>query len=88
MRLHLPAVGRGRGIAALLVATLLGCQHPESPMVTGLPTLPAETGTAPPRINGNVGAPKTLPPAQVSFGTPQGRPHPTHLEVRAPAISH
>ncbi len=77
MRLHLPAVGRGRPFAALLVIALLGCQHSEGPMLAGLPALPAETGTATPRVNGNVGSPKSLPPPQVSIGTPQAPLTPT-----------
>jgi len=46
-------------------------------MVTALPPLPIETSVAPPRINGNVGSPRSLPPALLSFGTRRTATPPT-----------
>ncbi len=67
-------IGR-RLFTLLLVAALVGCQHPEKPAVSALPALsalPAASMTAPARINGNIGAPEALPPSQVSYGTGSG----------------
>ena len=61
-----------RTVAALVVATLPGCARQTPPIVTPLPPLPVETGVAPPRINGNVGSPRSLSPALLSYGTPTG----------------
>ncbi|HTI83003.1 MAG TPA: secretin N-terminal domain-containing protein [Acetobacteraceae bacterium] len=36
-----------------------------------LPSLPETTAGAPPRVNGNVGSPQGLPPAELSYGTRQ-----------------
>lgn len=65
-----------RVVAALVVASLSGCHSPEVPVVTELPPLPVTTGGAQPRINGNVGSPRSLPPAQLSYGAEQGAPVP------------
>jgi general secretion pathway protein D len=63
-----------RAFAVLAVAWLAGCQHAEEPVVTMLPPLPAATEGAAPRVNGAVGSPKGLPPAEFSYGTPQQPP--------------
>ncbi len=62
----------------LVVAVLAGCQRPEKPAapalssLSSLSPLPPVSLTAPARINGNVGAPEALPPAQASYGTGTG----------------
>ncbi len=61
----------GRVLAVLAAAWLAGCQHPETPTITTLPPLPEATAGAQPRVNGNVGSPQGLPPAELSYGTPQ-----------------
>ena len=60
-----------RVLAVLAVAWLASCQHPETPTIMTLPPLPETTAGAPPRVNGNVGSPQGLPPAELSYGTPQ-----------------
>jgi general secretion pathway protein D len=60
-----------RAVAVLVVAWLAGCQHAEEPTVAMLPALPPATEGAAPRVNGTVGSPKGLPPAEFSYGTPQ-----------------
>ena len=65
-----------RAVAALIVAILTGCHGHEPPVVAELPPLPDTTGSAQPRINGNVGSPQGLPPAQLSYGAEQGSPVP------------
>jgi general secretion pathway protein D len=60
--------------AAVVAAASAGCARQKPPQVTALPPLPVETTVAPPRINGNVGAPRGLSPALYSFGSPAGAP--------------
>jgi general secretion pathway protein D len=59
-------------LSMALIAMLPGCEHPEQSAVPALSELPAAPMTAPARINGNVGTPEALPPAQVSYGAPTG----------------
>ena len=44
------------------------CNHPSAPAIPALAPLPDGGTTAPPRINGSVGIPAALPPAQIVFG--------------------
>lgn len=52
-----------------LLSALLGCEHAEEPAVQALSDLPGSPVAAPARVNGNVGAPQAMPPAQVSYGS-------------------
>src|SRR5262249_12110822 len=63
--------GTRRALALLAAAWLVGCHHPETPTIITLPPLPEATAGAQPRVNGNVGSPQGLPPAELSYGTPQ-----------------
>src|SRR5690242_4793923 len=73
-----PGLSR-RWLTVLLgLAPLAGCNHPSPPAITALSPLPPGATAAPPRINGSVGTPEALPPAQVAYGTapaaPAGQP--------------
>ena len=54
----------------VLLGVLVGCEHAEQPAIPALSELPGTPNPAPPRINGDVGAPQASPPAEVSYGTP------------------
>ena len=54
----------------VLLGVLAGCEHAEQPAIPVLSELPGTSSAAPPRINGDVGAPRASPPAEVSYGTP------------------
>ena len=54
----------------VLLGVLAGCEHAEQPAIPALSELPGTSSAAPPRINGDVGAPRASPPAEVSYGTP------------------
>ena len=54
----------------VLLGVLVGCEHAEQPAIPALSELPGTSSGAPPRINGDVGAPRASPPAQVSYGAP------------------
>jgi general secretion pathway protein D len=58
------------------VGFLGGCNHPPQPAIPALTALPGAPAIAAPRINGNVGAPAAVPPAQLSYGTIPAAPHP------------
>ncbi|MFL5288538.1 MAG: secretin N-terminal domain-containing protein, partial [Rhodopila sp.] len=59
-----------RWLTVLLGFTLLaGCNHPSPPAITALSPLPPGATAAPPRINGSVGTPEALPPAQFAYGS-------------------
>jgi general secretion pathway protein D len=60
-----------RSFPATLAAltALAGCSPAVKPALEPLPPLSTDAGAASPRINGNVGAPNAIPPAQVSYGT-------------------
>jgi general secretion pathway protein D len=45
-----------------------GCTHPSTPAISALSPLPNGGTAAPPRINGSVGSPNALPPAQYAYG--------------------
>ena len=58
-----------RSLAVLLgCAQIAGCSHSSPPAIPALAALPNGTTAAPPRINGAVGSPDALPPAQFSYG--------------------
>jgi general secretion pathway protein D len=62
-----------RSLALLLgLAQISGCTHPSPPAIPALPALPQQGASAPPRINGSVGSPQALPPAQVAYGASGG----------------
>jgi general secretion pathway protein D len=62
-----------RSLALLLgLAQISGCTHPSPPAIPALPALPQQGASAPPRINGSVGSPEGLPPAQVAYGANGG----------------
>ena len=54
----------------VLLGVLVGCEHAEQPAIPALSELPGTSSGAPPRINGDVGAPRASPPAEVSYGAP------------------
>jgi general secretion pathway protein D len=59
-----------RSLALLLgLVQISGCSHPSPPAIPALPPLPRDGASAPPRINGSIGSPDALPPAQVAYGT-------------------
>ena len=49
---------------------MAGCTHPSPPAIPALSALPAGGTAAAPRVNGAVGSPDALPPAQASYGSP------------------
>ena len=53
-----------------LLGVLLGCERAEQAAVPALSELPGTPIAAPPRINGDVGAPQATSPAQISYGNP------------------
>ena len=53
----------------VLLGVLAGCEHAEQPAIPALSELPATSSAAPPRINGDVGAPRASSPPEVSYGT-------------------
>jgi general secretion pathway protein D len=60
---------RRRTLALLLgLIQVSGCNHPSPPAIPDLSPLPSGTIAAPPRINGAVGSPDALPPAQITYG--------------------
>lgn len=66
------AVGRRTTWAVTLagmMGVLAGCSRPPEPAISPLSELPGTTSTAPPRINGDVGAPEATPPPQVVYGS-------------------
>src|SRR5271166_3959216 len=74
MRLHIVREKRSglsrRWLGFFLgLAPLAACNHPSPPAIPELSPLPPGAAAAPPRINGTVGAPNALPPAQVAYGT-------------------
>jgi general secretion pathway protein D len=54
----------------LLLGVLLGCERAEQAAIPALSELPGTPIAAPPRINGDVGAPEATSPAQISYGNP------------------
>ena len=46
------------------------CTRPVPGPLEPLPEAPGLNAIAAPRVNGNVGAPKATPPAQLSYGVP------------------
>lgn len=51
-----------------VLTVLAGCSPAVPPALEPLPYLSGAAGAASPRVNGNVGAPDAVPPAQVSYG--------------------
>jgi general secretion pathway protein D len=47
---------------------LAGCNHPPPPAIPALSPLPNGATAAPPRINGAIGPPDAVPPAQIAYG--------------------
>ncbi|HQT75524.1 MAG: type II secretion system protein GspD [Rhodospirillales bacterium 20-64-7] len=54
---------------ALSTLPLSGCNPPPKPAVAALQPLPSGGQAAPPRVNGAVGTPDALPPAQFGYGS-------------------
>src|ERR1700742_3096054 len=52
----------------LSLAQVSGCSHSSPPAIPALPPLPREGAAAPPRVNGAIGSPEALPPADVAYG--------------------
>ncbi len=58
-----------RSLTILLgLIQIIGCTHPTPPAIPALSPLPSGATAAPPRINGAVGTPDALPPAQIAYG--------------------
>jgi general secretion pathway protein D len=58
-----------RSLTLLLGLTqIVGCTHAPPPAIPALSPLPNGATAAPPRINGAVGTPDALPPAQIAYG--------------------
>ncbi len=57
-------------LAVLLLGVLVGCERADEPAIPALSELPGTPVAAAPRINGDVGAPLSTPPSQVSYGAP------------------
>jgi general secretion pathway protein D len=58
-----------RSLAMLLgLLALPACNHPSPPAIPALAPLPNGGASAPPRINGTVGAPDALPPPELAYG--------------------
>jgi general secretion pathway protein D len=51
-----------------VLAGVTGCSRPPEAAIPELSGLPGVATTAPPRINGGVGAPEAVPPAQAAYG--------------------
>jgi general secretion pathway protein D len=77
MRLHIVR-GRlcGRWLVLLALTHLPGCNPPSPAAIPELSPLPPGATSAPPRVNGAVGAPEALPPAQFAYGTDSGQTAP------------
>jgi general secretion pathway protein D len=59
-----------RSLALMLgLVQMAGCSKPSPPAIPALSALPDGTVGAPPRINGAIGAPGALPPAQIAYGS-------------------
>jgi general secretion pathway protein D len=52
----------------LSLAQISRCSHPTPSAIPALPLLPHEGAAAPPRVNGAIGSPEALPPAEVAYG--------------------
>jgi general secretion pathway protein D len=58
-----------RSLACLLgLVQLSNCSHSEPPAIPALPPPPNAAIAAPPRINGTIGSPESLPPALTAYG--------------------
>jgi general secretion pathway protein D len=58
-------------LQCIVLLTFLGCTRPEAePPLPPLPALAGNRGVAPPRVNGDVGSPPAVPPAQISVSPP------------------
>ncbi len=69
----------------LAAASLFAGCAPPSPVIQALPGSSAAGATAAARVNGDVGAPNTLPPVQVSEGAPAAITLPRSAEASGPA---
>ena len=72
-----------RSLTLLLgLIQVLGCTHAPPPAIPALSPLPNGGTAAPPRINGAVGTPDALPPAQIAYGRQdQPAPEPSATEA-------
>jgi general secretion pathway protein D len=58
-----------RSLVLLLgLVQVSSCSHPSPPAIPALSPLPNGGLAAPPRVNGTIGAPDALPPAQTAYG--------------------
>ncbi|HEY0181869.1 MAG TPA: type II secretion system secretin GspD [Rhodopila sp.] len=58
-----------RSLALMLgLVQMSSCSHPTPPAIPSLSALPSAAAAAPPRVNGTIGAPDALPPAQTAYG--------------------
>ena len=64
----LPQVATLVARVSLSLAQISRCSHPTPPAIPALPLLPHEGAAAPPRVNGAIGSPEALPPAEVAYG--------------------
>src|ERR1700720_3430577 len=72
-----------RSLAILLgVMPIFGCTHTSPPAIPALSPLPNGSTAAPPRINGAIGSPQALPPAEVTYGR-QEQPSPAARQTEA-----
>lgn len=61
--------GSSRSLAFLLsLVQISGCSHPTPPAIPAMPPLPHAGAAAPPRVNGTIGSPEAVPPAEVAYG--------------------
>ena len=78
-----------RALTLLLgLIQVFGCTHVPPPAIPALSPLPNGATAAPPRINGAVGTPDALPPAQIAYGRQdQPSPEPSATEAGTGNIS-
>jgi general secretion pathway protein D len=74
-----------RELALLLaLVQVFGCNRPSPPAIPALSPLPNGGAAAPPRINGAVGSPEALPPAQTAYGSAATPPVPAAPAEQGP----
>jgi general secretion pathway protein D len=70
MRQAIAGGQRSRRLWVILMGLvpMAGCNHPSPPIITPLSPLSNGATAASPRVNGGIGSPDALPPAQVAYG--------------------